>query len=571
MPVGFRSLCSLTSIDVDEPLSVKSSDRSRMAETEDKVLTIDELETWLWDAACAIRGPVDAPKFKDYILPLVFLKRLSDVFDDEIESLGSQFGSRDLVLNLLEQERESGQVHLVRFYIPENARWEAIRQHGVTGLGQFLTDAVREVARENPSLQGVINMVDFNATAAGQRILSDEHLSNLINVLSRHRLGLDDVEPDILGRAYEYLLRKFAEGQGQSAGEFYTPREVAILMAHLLDPQPGMRVYDPACGSGGLLIKCHLRLVERLTTENTEGTGKNSVSSVPSEVKSRATLPPGVAPLQLYGQEINPSTYAIARMNAVIHDLQAEIRIGDTMRHPAFVDGSGRLQTFDRVTANPMWNQKFPPEIYENDPFERFALGAPPSSSADWGWLQHMLASLNERGKMAVVLDTGAVSRGSGNQGSNRERDIRKAFVERDLIEAVILLPENLFYNTTAPGIILVVNRQKPRRGEILLINASQQFAKSRPKNYLTEEHIARIAALYHAWRAEEGISAIITNEEAARNDYNLSPSRYVSTNGAGANVLPLEEAVVRLQEAEEERAEADRALHEVLRTLGVL
>ena len=303
MPVGFRSLCSLTSIDVDEPLSVKSSDRSRMAETEDKVLTIDELETWLWDAACAIRGPVDAPKFKDYILPLVFLKRLSDVFDDEIESLGSQFGSRDLVLNLLEQERESGQVHLVRFYIPENARWEAIRQHGVTGLGQFLTDAVREVARENPSLQGVINMVDFNATAAGQRILSDEHLSNLINVLSRHRLGLDDVEPDILGRAYEYLLRKFAEGQGQSAGEFYTPRELAILMAHLLDPQPGMTVYDPTCGSGGLLIKCHLRLLE------THGVVENG----------RHKLPSGIAPLRLCGQEINASTFAMARRRGHVH------------------------------------------------------------------------------------------------------------------------------------------------------------------------------------------------------------------------------------------------------------
>jgi type I restriction enzyme M protein len=228
------------------------------------------------------------------------------------------------------------------------------------------------------------------------------------------------------------------------------------------------------------------------------------------------------------------------------------------------------LQTFDRVTANPMWNQKFPVESYENDPYERFALGEPPSSSADWGWLQHMLASLNESGKMAVVLDTGAVSRGSGNQGSNRERDIRKAFVERDLIEAVILLPENLFYNTTAPGIILVVNRAKPRRGEILLINASQQFAKGRPKNYLTEEHIARIADLYHAWRAEAGLAAIITSDEAASNDYNLSPSRYVSTNGK-EEVLPLEEAVVRLQEAEEERAEADRALNEVLRTLGVL
>jgi len=510
------------------------------------MLDISTLENWLWEAACAIRGPVDAPKFKDYILPLIFLKRLSDVFDDELARLSAEYGSRDLALRLLEQERQSGQVHLVRFYLPENARWQAIRQHEVSGLGQFLTDAVRDIARENPSLQGVINMVDFNATAAGQRIIPDDHLSRLIDVLSRHRLGLEDVEPDILGRAYEYLLRKFAEGQGQSAGEFYTPREVAILMAHLLDPQPGMTVYDPTCGSGGLLIKCHLRLLE-----------------------THGVRTPGIAPLRLFGQEINPATFAIARMNVIIHDMQADIRIGDTMRHPAFVDAAGRLQTFDRVTANPMWNQKFPVETYENDPYERFTLGTPPSSSADWGWLQHILASLNERGKMAVVLDTGAVSRGSGNQGSNRERDIRKAFVERDLIEAVILLPENLFYNTTAPGIILVVNRRKARRGEILLINASQQFAKGRPKNYLTEEHIARIAALYHAWRAEEGLAAIITSDEAARNDYNLSPSRYVSTNGK-EEVLPLEEAVVRLLEAEEERAEADRELSQILQKLGL-
>jgi len=522
------------------------------------MLDISTLEIWLWDAACTIRGPLDAPKFKDYILPLIFLKRLSDVFDDEIERLSDQFGSRDLALRLLEQERKSGQVHLVRFYIPRNARWGAIRQHGVSGLGQFLTDAVRHIARENPSLQGVINMVDFNATAAGQRIISDEHLSNLIDVLSKHRLGLHDVEPDILGRAYEYLLRKFAEDQGQSAGEFYTPREVAILMAHLLDPQPGMTVYDPTCGSGGLLIKCHLRFLE------THGVKENG----------RLKLPPGVAPLRLFGQEINPTTFAMARMNVIIHDLQADIRIGDTMRHPAFKDTAGRLQTFDRVTANPMWNQKFPVETYENDPYERFTLGIPPHSSADWGWLQHMLASLHERGKMAVVLDTGAVSRGSGNQGSNRERDIRKAFVERDLIEAVILLPENLFYNTTAPGIILVVNRRKRRPGEILLINASQQFAKGRPKNYLTEEHIARIADIYHQWRVgannHSPLHTIITNDEAARNDYNLSPSRYVSTNGK-EEVLPLEEAVVRLLEAEEERAEADRALNEVLRRLGML
>ena len=221
------------------------------------MLDISTLEIWLWDAACTIRGPLDAPKFKDYILPLIFLKRLSDVFDDEIERLSDQFGSRDLALRLLEQERETGEVHLVRFYIPENARWKAIRQRGVRTLGQFLTDAVRDVARENPALQGVINMVDFNATTAGQRILSDEHLSNLINVLSKHRLGLYDVEPDILGRAYEYLLRKFAEGQGQSAGEFYTPRE----------------------------------------------TKKNSAFSVPSVVQRRATLPLGIPPLRAGDQQ----------------------------------------------------------------------------------------------------------------------------------------------------------------------------------------------------------------------------------------------------------------------------
>ncbi|MCX7847183.1 MAG: type I restriction-modification system subunit M, partial [bacterium] len=252
-------------------------------------MQLSTLENWLWDAACAIRGPVDAPKFKDYILPLVFLKRLSDVFDDEIAHLSAQFGDKKTVYALLDQERKRGQVQLVRFFVPENAQWDKICRQ-TTGLGQYLTDAVRSVARENPRLSGVIDMVDFNATAAGQRILSDEHLAALIQVLSRHRLGLKDVEPDVLGRAYEYLLRKFAEGQGQSAGEFYTPREVGVLMARLLEPEPSMTVYDPACGSGG-------------------------------------------------------------------------------------------LQAFDLVVANPMGNQKFPQELYENDPYERFRYGSPPSSA----------------------------------------------------------------------------------------------------------------------------------------------------------------------------------------------
>jgi len=519
-------------------------------------LDISTLESWLWDAACAIRGPLDAPKFKDYILPLVFLKRLSDVFEDELEQLGQKIRDREKAERIIKLERERGKIargsSSVRFYIPENARWPNIRRQ-TTGLGQYLTDAVRAVARENPRLQGVIDLVDFNATAAGQRIVPDDYLAKLVEVLSRYRLGEWDVEPDILGRAYEYLLRKFAEGQGQSAGEFYTPREVAVLMAQVLEPEPGMTVYDPACGSGGLLIKCHLRLFD------THGEHKNGHRELPREH----------APLRLFGQEINHTTFAMARMNAVIHGMEDDIRRGDTMREPAHKDNAGRLERFDLVTANPMWNQNFPSDLYENDPYERFRFGIPPSSSADWGWLQHMLASLKDRGRMAVVLDTGAISRGSGNQGSNRERDIRRAFVEADLIEAVILLPENLFYNTTAPGIILVVNRAKRHAGEILLINASQLYAKGRPKNYLTDDHIKRIATLYHRWQAEEGLSAIITTEDAARNDYNLSPSRYVAHNGAD-DVLPLEEAAVLLREAEEERNDADRTLQEVLQTLGL-
>jgi len=510
-------------------------------------LDLTTLETWLWEAACKLRGPVDAPKYKDYILPLVFLKRLSDVFDDEINALGAQYGNAQMAQALVESDHT-----LVRFYLPGAARWPYLAKIA-TGLGEKLTDAVRAVARENPRLSGVIDVTDFNTTAAGQRILADDPLRGLVQVLGQHRLGLQDVEPDILGRAYEYLLRKFAEGQGQSAGEFYTPRMVGMLMAMILDPQPGQSAYDPACGSFGLQIKLHLRLLD------THGEQKNGSKHLPSHL----------APLRLYGQEINPTTFAMARMNAFLHDLDAEVALGDTIRRPAFTGYGGGLRAFDLVTANPMWNQNFPTAVYESDPYERFGRGVPPASSADWGWVQHMAASLSPTGRMAVVLDTGAASRGSGNQGSNRERDIRKAFVAADLVTAVILLPENLFYNTTAPGIILVIERAKAHPGEILLVNASTLFVKGRPKNEMADEHITRLAQVYHTWRAEEGLSAVISTAEAARNDYNLSPSRYVAQNG-GERALPLEEALVLLREAEEERAQADAALQVVLRDLGL-
>lgn len=508
--------------------------------TENTSLDLTTLENWLWEAACVIRGPVDAPKYKDYILPLIFLKRLSDVFEDEVARLVEEIF--DSVEEAIEQVDEDH--GLVRFYIPPIARWPVIAQK-TTDIGEYLTGAVRAVARENPKLQGIFEQVDFNARAAGQPIIDNDRLNNLIQKLSRYRLGLKDVEADILGRAYEYLLRKFAEGQGQSAGEFYTPREVTWLMAYILQSQPGDEIYDPACGSGGLLIK------SVLACRDVYGTDSQT------------------APVKIYGQDINYTTFAMAKMNAFIHDLEAEIRLGDTIVRPAFTNPDGSLRLFDKVTANPMWNQKFPLSIYEEDPFDRFKFGGiPPASSADWGWIQHMFASLKENGKMAVVLDTGSVSRGSGNQGSNRERDIRKVFVENDLVECVILLPENLFYNTTAPGIIMVINKAKKYPGEILLINASRLFAKGRPKNYLAGEHIKQADTIYRDWREEEGLSKVICNAEAARNDYNISPSRYVSTNGT-EEYRPVEEILVELAEVEEERQAVDKELNDILGKLG--
>ncbi len=508
------------------------------------MLDIRTLESWLWEAACKIRGPIDAPKYKDYILPLIFLKRLSDVFEDEITKLAQEYGDIRKAEKLVEQDHK-----LVWFYLPKKARWNEITKQ-TTNLGEYLTDAVKAIAKENPELQGVIDLRDFNETAAGQRIISDDNLKALIDVLNKHRLGLQDVEPDILGRAYEYLLRKFAEGSGQSAGEFYTPKEVAILMARIVDPKEGESVYDPCLGSGGLLIKTFLRFKEKYGDD------------------------PKIKPLQLFGQEVLHGTYAMARMNSFIHRMEAKIALGDTMNKPAFLTNDGGLQKFDIVVANPMWNQDiFNQSTYETDTFNRFVFGYPPNSSADWGWIQHMFASLNNKGRMAVVLDTGAVSRGSGNEGSNRERDIRKAFVENDFVEAVILLPENLFYNTTSAGIILVINKNKSsfenRKSKILLINASKLFEKGRPKNFIPDVAIERIAQIYKDFSEEEGISKVVTKDEVIKNDYNLSPSRYVSTNGEDTT-LPLDEAVVLLKEAKEEQEQAEKKLNEVLKQLGL-
>jgi len=369
--------------------------------SESEHLTVSELEIWLWDAACAIRGATDAPKFKDFILPLVFYKRLSDVFDDEVAELAKTFGDEETARAVIDADHTDALSHarkpIVRFYLPALYAWRELRNHPADGsLGEFVTTAMREVARLNPDLQGVLDVKDYNERQSGQRTLDDDRLALLIEVLTEHRLGLRNTEPDILGRAYEYLLRKFAE-PGQSAGEFYTPKEVGWLMAELMNPAPKTTVYDPTCGSGGLLIKMRLLYEQRHPEQRTQ------------------------AP-KLYGQELNPVTYAMAKMNMFLHDYtDSHFAIGDTLRNPGFASAGAGLQRFDYVVANPMWNQdQYDESFYAHDEYSRFGYGTPPKSSADWGGVQHMVASLNDMGRAAVVLDTGAVSRGSGSKGDQQ-------------------------------------------------------------------------------------------------------------------------------------------------------
>ncbi len=524
------------------------------------------LESWIWDAACSIRGAKDAPKFKDYILPLIFTKRLCDVFDDELNRTAKEVGSRAKAFKLVKHDKK-----LVRFYLPlqpanpADAVWSVIRTLA-DKIGEQLTTYLRAIADENMLLKGIIDRVDFNATTHGMRDIDDNRLSNLIERISEKRLGLGDVEADIIGRSYEYLIRKFAEGGGQSAGEFYTPGEVGEIMARIMDPEPGMTCYDPTCGSAGLLIKCELALKKKMQAKKRPSTSGRGAGGEGRRY----------APLKLYGQESTPTTWAMANMNMIIHDMDGQIEIGDTFRHPKFRKGN-RLQTFDRAVANPMWNQtEFTEKDYDADELDRFTdkgMGGAgfPGNKADWGWVQHILASLDVRGRAAIVLDTGAASRGSGNANTNKEKDVRRWFVEQDLIEGVIYLPENLFYNTTAPGIILFLNKAKTkeRKGKLFLLNAATEFAKGDPKNYLPEDAITRIADTFKAWREVEKYSRIVPHKEIAKNDFNISPSRYIHT-GASEEYRPIAEIVEELEALEKEARKTDTALKSILWKLGV-
>ncbi len=507
----------VTDPELTDPLEAAASATRRRRST---TPTTKPMEQMLWDAACSIRGEKDAAKFKDYLLPLLFLKRLSDVFDDEIGRLAEKYGDRTTALEIAE-----GDHSLLRFYLPPEARWAIVSGREAWGwpngdkpkdIGEHLTRAVRAVVRHNPKLSGVIDAVDFAAERNGERDINPARLRGVVETFSdpRYRLGLADVQPDFLGRAYEYLLRKFAEGSGQSAGEFFTPTEVGFLMAHILRPQPSEECHDYACGSAGLLVK--LQLV------------------------ARELDPTSRVPLKLTGQELQAESYAVAQMNGIIHDMEIEIARGDTMINPKFRTGDGKLRTFDVVVANPMWNQPFPPDLFDDDPFDRFrGAGGVTTGKGDWAWLQHTIACLNDRGRAAVVLDTGAVTRGSGSKNEDKERNIRKWFVDNDLIDGVILLPDNLFYNTNAAGVIVVLSKRKPasRKDRIVLLNAARSVRKGRPKNFIPEEVIRLLAAAFLKGEPVNGEIAIVDRRKIEEADYSLNPGRWVGSSARDEDI----------------------------------
>ena len=516
------------------------------------------MEQMLWGAACSIRGEKDAAKFKDYLLPLLFLKRLSDVFEDEIARLAEEYGDPDLAREIAESDRE-----VLRFYLPPEARWGVLSGResydwptGADGrvtrppdMGAHLTTAARAVVRHNPELSGVLDLVDFAAERNGEREINPAKLAAVVETFSdpRYRLGLADVQPDFLGRAYEYLLRKFAEGSGQSAGEFFTPTEVGYLMAHLMRPKPGDTCHDYACGSAGLLVK--LQLV------------------------ARELDPTSKVPLKLGGQELQAESYAVAKMNAIIHDMEVRVERGDTMLNPKFKTASGQIAAHDIVVANPMWNQPFDPTLFEDDQHDRFRpRGGVTKGRGDWAWLQHTLVCLNDRGRAAVVLDTGAVTRGSGAKHEDKERNIRRWFVEQDLVDGVILLPDNLFYNTSAAGVIVILSKRKraARKGRIVLLNASRRVRKGRPKNYIPDDDIRPLAAAFTKGEPVEGEVAVITARQAMDADYNLNPARWVSV-GSGEETGDFGELLTQYETIIQEETAASAKLRATLRKLRTL
>ena len=491
-----------------------------------------ELNALVDKAADIIRTATD---YK-FILVLLLMKRMSDVWKDEFEEkkkeLIEKFG---LNRNAAEREAEKDVYHT--YNLRRGLLWEEVTKD-VRRLPENLSNALREVAELNEELKGILDRFNFlEFTVQEHR----EKLRQLVELFNRYNLG-KQIPSDIVGDAYEHILYRFAPTQAKQ-GEVYTPREVIRLLVEILDPKPGEEVYDPACGSGGMLIYSfkHVR----------DAYGEDEAES-----------------LFLYGQEYNQDIYAICKMNLLAHGIPDPfIEFGDSLLYPRFTEG-GRLKRFDVVLINPPWNQDgYGEETLKRADFrERFSFGYPPNNSADWAWIQHVLATTKKRA--GVVIDNGALFRGG------REKQIRRKVLERDLVECVILLPEKLFYNTGAPGAILIFNKNKPaeRKGKVLFINASteyEQHPEVKKLNRLGQRHIEKIVEAYREFKSVEGFSRVVPLDEIKENDYNLNVTLYVFPREE-VEKIDVAKEWEELRRIEEEIKEVEKRIEGYLEELGM-
>ena len=495
-------------------------------------LTLQDLKSDLWNCAQILRGSaIDRTDWKGYILPLLFFKRISDVWDEEVAEARKTYGDVD--------PADFPELH--RFSLPAGAHWRDVRETPAN-VGAALARAMRGIERANPDTLARV----FGAADWGNReMLADELLKDLIEGLSAVPLGNTAVGSDILGDAYEYLIGRFADiTRRKKAGEFYTPRSVVRMLVELLDPREGESIYDPACGTGGMLL--------------------GAIEHV-----QRAGGDPRTFFGRIFGEEKNLTTSSIARMNLVLHGIEDfRIEQNDTLRNPAFTDAAGALAAFDCVIANPPFSLKeWGREVWEADPWGRAAFGLPPASYGDYAWVQQMVASMAEgTGRMAVVLPQGALFR-KGAEGR-----IRRALLEADLIEAVIGLAPNIFYGTDLAPAVVTLRRAKPRgrRGKVIVIDASSLFRKGRAQNFLDPEHAGRIVGWVRRFRDVKDRAKVVSTGEIEREDWTLNISRYVLP-PIGEDIPPLPEAVAAFKQALAEARTAEDRLRRVLEKDGWL
>jgi type I restriction enzyme M protein len=488
-----------------------------------KRISQGELESYLWGAATLLRGTIDAGEYKAFIFPLLFLKRLSDVYDEEFQNALAESDGDKKYAALPEQHR---------FQVPSGAHWSDIRSTTID-VGKAIAKAAREIERANPRLAGVFG----DAPWTNKDRLPDSVLRDLVEHYSGITLSIASVPEDELGVAYEFLIKKFADDSGHTAAEFYTNRTLVHLMTQMLEIKPGDSVYDPTCGSGGMLL--------------------SAADEVRRQGKEHRTL-------KLYGQELNLTTSAIARMNLFLHGIEDfDVVRGDTLSNPAF-HSNDKLRTFDVVLANPPYSIKsWDRTAWQSDKWGRNQFGTPPQGRADYAFWQHILTSMDSKtGRCAILFPHGVLFR-------DEERDMRQKMIEADVVEAVLGLGPNLFYNSPMEACVVICRSKKPkeRKGKVLFINAVDEVTRQQAQSFLTEAHIAKIANSFKAFAAEDGFTAIATNEEILANNGNLNIVTYVKRSRKLGDLVELSAALQNWQSNSVAVREAANDLFKLMKT----